>query len=65
MDDGILQFNYVELRYRYLARCLYGLATFQALPSKVSSFLDNSSCNSENIVSRSFNDGTGCHGMRS
>lgn len=59
MDDGILQFNYVELSYRYLARYLYRLTTFQALPFKVSLFLDNSSCKSENIVSSSFDDGSG------
>ena len=59
MDDGILQFNYVELSYRYLARYLYRLTTFKALPSKVSLFLDNSSYKSENIVSSSFDDGSG------
>ena len=46
-------------KLQILSQVFIQITTFQALPSKVSSFLDNSSCNSENMVPSSFDDGSG------
>lgn len=54
MDDGILTIQLCRTKLQILSQVFIQITTLQALPSKVSSFLDNSSCNSENMVSSSF-----------
>ena len=54
MDDGISTIQLCRTKLQILSQVFIQITTFQALPSKVSSFLDNSSCNSENMVSSSF-----------
>ena len=54
MDDGILTIQLCRTKLQILSQVFIQITTFQALPSNVSSFLDNSSCNSENMVSSSF-----------
>ena len=59
MDDGILIIQLCSTKLWILSQVFIQITTFKALPSKVNSFLDNSRCNSENMVSSSFDDGSG------